>query len=132
MSFTEIDIGVLAQRSDLSTATLRYYEQKGLIHSIGRKGLRRQYPLKTVDQLQLIQMAQHASLTLEEIKKIFFQQQSIQIDRQLLNNKIESVEQRIAHMQITLLTLKHIAECPYEQHLDCPTFQKILASASNE
>ena len=58
MSHTEIDIGALAQRSQLSTATLRYYEEKGLIHSIGRKGLRRQYALKTLDQLRLIQMAQ--------------------------------------------------------------------------
>lgn len=127
MSHTEIDIGALAQRSQLSTATLRYYEEKGLIHSIGRKGLRRQYALKTLDQLRLIQMAQQSSLTLEDINNIFFQQQSIQIDRTLLDDKIESIEQRIAQMQTTLLTLKHIATCPYPQHLDCPAFQKIMA-----
>lgn len=126
MSYTEIDIGVLAQRSQLSTATLRYYEEKGLIHSIGRKGLRRQYAVKTLDQLRLIQMAQQSSLTLEEIKNIFFKQQNIQIDRALLDHKIEAIEQRIAQMQTTLLSLKHIAECPYEQHLDCPEFQKIV------
>lgn len=127
MSHTEIDIGALAQRSQLSTATLRYYEEKRLIHSIGRKGLRRQYALKTLDQLRLIQMAQQSSLTLEDIKNIFFQQQNIQIDSALLDDKIESIEQRIAQMQTTLLTLKYIATCPYPQHLDCPEFQKIMA-----
>lgn len=127
MSHTEIDIGALAQRSQLSTATLRYYEEKGLIHSIGRKGLRRQYALKTLDQLRLIQVAQQSSLTLEDIKNIFFQQQNIQIDSALLDDKIETIEQRIAQMQTTLLTLKHIATCPYPQHLDCPEFQKIMA-----
>lgn len=83
--------------------------------------------LKTLDQLRLIQMAQQSSLTLEDIKNIFFQQQNIQIDSALLDDKIESIEQRIAQMQTTLLTLKHIAICPYPQHLDCPEFQKIMA-----
>ncbi len=36
-----LDIGTLAKRSGLPTSTLRFYEEKGLIKSVGRNGLRR-------------------------------------------------------------------------------------------
>ena len=37
----ELDIGKVARWSGLPASTLRYYEEKGLIHSIGRNGLKR-------------------------------------------------------------------------------------------
>ncbi|WP_444822943.1 MerR family DNA-binding transcriptional regulator, partial [Vibrio parahaemolyticus] len=38
-----MDIAEVVKKSGLPTSTLRYYEQLGLIRSIGRNGLRRQY-----------------------------------------------------------------------------------------
>src|SRR5690242_5737449 len=38
----ELDIGDVARRAGLPVSTLRYYEEKGLIASVGRNGLRRQ------------------------------------------------------------------------------------------
>jgi DNA-binding transcriptional MerR regulator len=37
----EMDIGEVARRCGLPSSTLRYYEEKGLIRSIGRRGLSR-------------------------------------------------------------------------------------------
>jgi hypothetical protein len=36
-----LDIAEVAQRSGVPASTLRYYEEKGLIASVGRRGLRR-------------------------------------------------------------------------------------------
>lgn len=36
-----MDIGEVAQRGGVPVSTLRFYEQKGLIASTGRRGLRR-------------------------------------------------------------------------------------------
>ncbi|WP_260440806.1 MerR family DNA-binding transcriptional regulator, partial [Pseudomonas aeruginosa] len=37
----QLDIGEVARRSGVPASTLRYYEEKGLIASSGRHGLRR-------------------------------------------------------------------------------------------
>ncbi len=49
-----MDIGEVAKKAKVTTATLRFYEEKGLIKSIGRQGLRRQYGKQVIDQLALI------------------------------------------------------------------------------
>lgn len=46
-----MDIGEVAKKAKVTTATLRFYEEKGLIKSIGRQGLRRQYGKQVLDQL---------------------------------------------------------------------------------
>ena len=37
-----MDIAEVVRRSGVPASTLRYYEEKGLIRSVGRRGLRRQ------------------------------------------------------------------------------------------
>ena len=38
-----LDIGEVAKQAGLPPSTLRYYEEKGLIRSVGRRGLRRAF-----------------------------------------------------------------------------------------
>ena len=38
---SELDISVVAKRSGVPASTLRFYEEKGLIASVGRRGLKR-------------------------------------------------------------------------------------------
>jgi DNA-binding transcriptional MerR regulator len=40
---TDLDIAEVAHRAGVPASTLRFYEEKGLISSTGRRGLRRQY-----------------------------------------------------------------------------------------
>lgn len=52
-----VDIGVLSKTSGVPTSTLRYYEELGLLQSVGRNGLRRQYSEDALLQLALISLA---------------------------------------------------------------------------
>lgn len=64
---SELTIGETAHRSGLSAPTLRYYEQRGLIHSARSAGHQRRYPRHVLRRLAFITAAQRVGLTLEEI-----------------------------------------------------------------
>ena len=61
-----MDIGEVSKKAKVTTATLRFYEEKGLIKSIGRQGLRRQYGKQVIDQLALIALGRAAGFSLNE------------------------------------------------------------------
>src|SRR5690606_17804977 len=50
----DLDIAEVAQRSGVPASTLRFYEEKGLIASIGRRGLRRLFDAEVLERLSLI------------------------------------------------------------------------------
>ena len=47
----QLDIGEVARRSGVPASTLRYYEEKGLIASSGRHGLRRLFDAGVLERL---------------------------------------------------------------------------------
>jgi DNA-binding transcriptional MerR regulator len=49
-----VDITDVARRSGLRASTLRFYEEKGLIASIGRRGLHRVFDPGVLERLALI------------------------------------------------------------------------------
>lgn len=55
-----MDISEVAKRSGVPASTLRFYEEKGLIVSVGRHGLRRQYNANVLEQLALIALGRSA------------------------------------------------------------------------
>ncbi|WP_217282201.1 MerR family transcriptional regulator [Klebsiella variicola] len=63
----ELDIGEVVKRSGVPASTLRYYEQLGLLHALGRRGLRRQYDERVLERLALIGLGQAAGLSLQQI-----------------------------------------------------------------
>jgi DNA-binding transcriptional MerR regulator len=46
-----MDIAAVAQRSGVPASTLRFYEEKGLIASVGRTGLRRRFDPSVLERL---------------------------------------------------------------------------------
>ena len=56
-----LDIVQVARRSNLPTSTLRHYEEKGLIGSVGRRGLRRLFEARVMEQLALIRLGRSAA-----------------------------------------------------------------------
>lgn len=124
----EIDIGMLSLQTGVSTATIRFYESKGLINSIGRKGLRRQYSEHTVETLLLIKLLKKSGLSLSEIGEVFIYHSKINIDRSLIDEKIEQIEKEIENLKKSQVLLKHLKFCPHEEHLSCPDFIKMLHS----
>lgn len=79
-----VDIGALSKTSGVPTSTLRYYEEVGLIQSIARSGLRRQYSEDTLVQLALIALGKAAGFSLEEIGGMFDKERRPELPRPTL------------------------------------------------
>lgn len=128
-SSISMDIVEVAKSSGLPASTLRYYEDKGLIQSVGRKGLRRLFAPQVLEQLEFIALGQQAGFSLEELMAMFSKEGHFHIDRQQLSLKADELDLRIKQLSAISNTLRHAADCPVEHHRDCPTFQRLLRVA---
>ena len=126
-----MDIAEVAKRSGVRASTLRYYEEKGLIASVGRDGLRRRFAPGVLDQLALIALGQVAGFSLDEIRRMFSPDGTPAIDRRMLAAKADEVDRTIVRLRAMSRGLRHAAECPARTHTDCPTFQRLLRAASS-
>lgn len=125
-----MDIGEVSEKSGFSVATLRYYEELGLIRSTERKGLRRQYPPSILNHLSLISLGKEAGFSLQEVG-VFFKSNSgqLSIDRSQLRKKAQSITHEIDRLIAIRDGLQHAAECPADSHLECPTFMRLVRLA---
>ena len=128
VSNQELDIAEVASRSGLPASTLRYYEKQGLIQSIGRHGLRRQYSVDVLQRLALITLGSSSGFSLDEIKAMFTADGPA-IDRGKLVAKADELDKTIKQLTQVRDGLRHAAECPAPSHLECPTFLRILGIA---
>lgn len=121
-----LDIGEVAQRSGLKPSTLRYYEEAGLIASVTRIGLRRQFPAEVLLQLKLIVMGKSAGFSLEEIAGMFGANGVPELPRELIRTKADAIDRQIRELSALRDTLRHVADCPAPSHLECPTFRRLV------
>ncbi len=64
-------IGELANSLELSTRTIRYYEEIGLLDSVKRiEGTRRVYTDKDLQRLKFVKRLKHLGLTLSEMHEL--------------------------------------------------------------
>ena len=121
-----MDIGEVARQSGLAASALPYYEEKGLIQSTGRNGLRRHFDYNVLERLALITLGRRAGFSLDEIAAMFTADGRPQIDRDQLLAKAEELDRNIKQMVAMRDGLIHAADCPAPSHLECPTFQRLL------
>jgi DNA-binding transcriptional MerR regulator len=126
----ELDIAAVAKRSGVPASTLRYYEEKGLIASIGRQGLRRVFDAAVLERLALIALGRAAGFSLDEIARMFSADGGPNIDRRLLNAKADDLDRTIRRLGALRDGLRHAAACRAPSHMQCPTFRKLLAGAA--
>lgn len=126
-----MDIADVSRQSGLKPSTLRYYEKLGLIRSIGRNGLRRQYAPSVLNKLNIICLGRLAGLSLVEISAMFDDKDELAIDRALLTKKTHEIDAQIKRLQAVRDSLNHVANCPEPLHLDCPSFQKMMKSVKH-
>ena len=62
-----LTIGHLAERAGVATSAIRFYESRGLIHSVRTTGNQRRYEQATLRRVAFIRTAQRVGLSLEEI-----------------------------------------------------------------
>jgi DNA-binding transcriptional MerR regulator len=124
-----LDIGELSERTSLPPSALRYYEEKGLIKSVARRGLRRQYDADALLHLALISLAKTAGFSLSEIARMFGRDGRPNIARATLRQRAESVDRQIQELTLLRNALRHVAECPRPSQLECPRFRKLMRVA---
>lgn len=124
------DIAEVARRSGVPASTLRFYEERGLIVSAGRRGLRRLFDPGVFERLALIALGRAAGFTLEEIARMFSPQGRPRIDRQMLAGKADELDRTIRRMAAMRDGLRHAAVCRAPSHFECPTFRRLLAAAA--
>ena len=126
-----MDISEVAKQSGVPASTLRYYEEKGLIKSVSRKGLRRQYSAKVLERLALIALGRSSGFSLDEIAGMLGTNGKPQIDRQLLIEKADELDKSIRKLTAMRDGLRHAAVCSAPSHMECPKFLRILDLAAN-
>ena len=126
----DLDIGEVAQRARIPASTLRFYEEKGLVASVGRRGLRRQFDHDVLERLALIALGRSAGFSLDEIARMFAPDGGVRIERQMLNDKASDLDVTIRKLSAMRDGLRHAAVCRAPSHMECPTFRRLLKVAS--
>src|SRR4051794_28917563 len=111
-SMKSLDIAEVARRSGLPASTLRFYEEKRLITSIGRRGLRRLFDTDVLERLALIALGRAAGFSLDEIAAMFAPDGRVRIDRKMLASKATQLDRTIRKLGALRDGLKHAAACP--------------------
>ncbi|MHA4966991.1 helix-turn-helix domain-containing protein [Pseudomonas extremorientalis] len=125
-----MDISEVARRTGLPSSTVRFYEKAGLITATSAPGERRHFRPAVLDQLALIALGQAGGLSLDEIRSMLPLEGALQVDRQLLLDKADSIDATIKRLKAMSQGLRHAADCPAPDHGQCPNFQRLLKVAA--
>lgn len=128
-----IDIAEVARRSGVPASTLRFYEEKGLVTSLGRRGLRRRFADSVLERLALIALGRTAGFSLEEIGRMLGGggRGHPRIDRELLADKADELDRSIRKLTAMRDGLRHAADCSAPSHLECPKFRRLMGLAAS-
>jgi len=124
-----LDIGEVSAKTGIRPSTLRYYEEVGLISSISRHGLRRQFPQEVLLKLKLIAMGKSAGFSLGEISGMLGKDGMPDLPRAVLHRKADEIDRRVRELTALRDTLRHVADCSAPSHMECPTFRRLLETA---
>jgi DNA-binding transcriptional MerR regulator len=125
-----LDIAAVAKQSGVTASALRYYEGKGLIASVGRRGLRRLFDASVLERLALIALGQAAGFSLDEIAGMFNPDGRPRIERKLLETKADELDLTIQRLSSMRDGLRHAAACPAPSHMECPSFRRLMQAAA--
>lgn len=129
MQTADLDTAEVARRSGVPASTLRFYEEKGLIASIGRRGLRRLFDPQVLERLALVALGRAAGFSLDEIGEMFAADGRPRIDRARLVAKADELDVTIRRLKLMRDGLRHAADCPAPSHAECPHFRRIVRLA---
>lgn len=120
-----IDIGEVRARTGLPASTLHFYERHGLIRSVGRSGLRRQFEPDTIDRLAVIVLCQQAGFRLDEIAKLLATGGESGW-KDLVRAKLAEIRAQIDTLGAVEQGLTHALGCPSANVLRCGHFRAEL------
>jgi MerR family redox-sensitive transcriptional activator SoxR len=124
----DIDISELSRRSGVKASALRFYEERGLIASTGRRGLKRLFPPEATERLSLIALGRACGFSLDEIAGLL---DGPDIDRASLRSKATQLDRRIEQLTRMREGLRHAADCKVPILTECPHFLRIVKAAGH-
>jgi len=122
-------IGELAARFGLATHVLRHWEDEGLLTPAARVGGRRQYDESHVARVVMIQRAKAASLTLDQIRRMFDAPSGPE-RKQILVEQDAALDDQIRQAQDSKRLIEHALTCEAPDFTECPHFHQLIAELS--
>ena len=125
-----MDISQIAKQSGVPASTLRFYEKKYLIRSVGRQGIRRVFSKDILERMSLIALRRVAGFSFDEITGILGSEKTLDVDRDLLLKKASELDETIQKLSAMRVGLQHAATCTAPSHLECPRFRRLMNLAA--
>lgn len=123
-----LSIGEVARLSGKAASAIRYYEEVGLVDVPERISGRRRYPRTVVRTLAVIETAQRAGLSLDEIGLLLRATPSdhaaTQRLRAVAEEKLPVLREAIERAEIVRRWLEDAAECFCPTLDECPLFDE--------
>ena len=119
-------IGAVAQLTGKRPSSIRYYEQIGLLPRPARASGQRRYGADTVHTLAVIDTAQRAGLTLDEIKVLLSaspdDRTAVDRLREVADRKLPEIRAMIERSELVRGWLECAARCECPDLDECPLF----------
>ncbi len=122
-------IGEVAERARMSASRIRYYEARGLLPEPERAAGRRRYGAEVLRRLAIIDAAQRAGFTLQEIRDLLGSagEPGPERLRELAVMKLPELDDLIARAMSVRDVLQSCAECDCESIDVCRLFEDRFA-----
>jgi DNA-binding transcriptional MerR regulator len=116
-------ISELARRTGVTTSTLRFYDELGLVRPTRRVSGHRRYAVDAVAAVAVVRLLREVGFTLEEAKQSIASGKASQVAwRELAARKSEQLRDRITREESARKALEHALACPEDHLFDCPNF----------
>jgi DNA-binding transcriptional MerR regulator len=122
----QLTIGEVARRAGVKASTVRYYETFGVLPEPERVGGQRRYTVDVLRRLAIIDVAQRAGCSLEEIRDLFSaaDDAASQRLRALAEHKLPQIEALIERAQAVHRWLEAASACDCESLYVCGLFDE--------
>jgi len=128
MSSEFLLIGEVATRSGKAPSAIRYYESVGLLPEPERVSGRRRYPAEVVHSLAVIETAQRAGLTLDDIRLMLRasaeDEDAVEQLRQVAERRLPVLREAIERAELVREWLEQAADCCCPTLETCPLFEQ--------
>jgi MerR family redox-sensitive transcriptional activator SoxR len=131
---SSLSIGEVAERAGLRASAIRWYERVGVLPEPERVSGRRRYGPEVLERLAVVDTAQRAGLTLEEIRELLDGADAGEPVgdrlRELAERKLPEVEALIARAEAVRGWLQAAAQCRCPTLEECALFEPSRAAAA--
>ncbi|WP_067705335.1 Cu(I)-responsive transcriptional regulator [Erwinia sp. ErVv1] len=126
-----MNISDVAKKTGLTSKTIRFYEEKGLVTPpLRSENGYRSYSIKHIEELTLLRQARQVGFNLEECREMIGlfnnpQRHSADVKARTLD-KVAEIESHIHELNLMRTRLLALAEsCPGDDSADCPIINNL-------